>query len=435
MVTKDDIDKVLNILDHSSEEYNILLKIKNNIDYDCTNTKTMNNKLKKLFNDDKATLLRLKDLFKVINPITTQDIIIDFKETFKIDINEYIIEPEFIDIIRKYDVYISSGYEDYPFILIELYPYKKYIRYNIYRYIVQLPYYIKLSETKYLPTVDHINRNSRHNMLNNMRYCTREQNNKNRCLKNRSESKYHGIKSDGSISISCKDENLQLKVIIWSIMFDEYLVNKIYPNQENYKYISLIDGCKKQYYDEFKHHAYIIDKFVEEMILFCNTSSSIYNKTFTKFDILKEDHDYKEVMQDIISSYKNTNKIYKTKLKHDYILAIIYDIIKYIEYGEYAHLNIIKRPITSTIKMPEIIKDPIEILNEYEQEQDNDYLNKIHENQYNIQEINKVKKYEYNNGNIIAKFIDRTVDYKSILNESSDKLTSFSYYISCKLLE
>ena len=91
-----------------------------------------------------------------------------------------IIPPEYTAFLKPYAIYTTkqqiSDNKIYPFILIHIQDTDQYIRYDIYRYIAQLPWFVKVDDEHRLPTVDHISRNSQDNTLTNMRYCTMMQN-------------------------------------------------------------------------------------------------------------------------------------------------------------------------------------------------------------------------------------------------------------------
>lgn len=121
----------------------------------------------------------------------------------------------------------------YPFFLIELANGNKLVRYDVYKYIAQLPYYVAVRRHGKLPTIDHINRMPSNCCMSNMRYCTSAQNAQNMCRQRRSTAQYHGVCANGQIMVFSNGTHSHLlaKANLWRNMLVEVRCGLPPPSQ------------------------------------------------------------------------------------------------------------------------------------------------------------------------------------------------------------
>ena len=279
----------------------------------------------------------------------------------------------FFDIIKHYKLY----YDDvYYFFIIKSVEHDKFIRYNFHRYIAQLPYYNKLGNDKYLPTVDHINRNKKDCRLDNLRYCTHKQNSANVC-KTTYTNIFHGVSSDGETRLKKEPErtSYDYKCLIWCKLLEEYISTQPPSKriQLDLKYIS-IDECCEKVKPELPHirdHLHIMDKFVSAFLNMPSTEY-VYNKDTTLSDIPQSQYDFSYTLLRLVQVARTRSNctFTLTRFKLHHIGGLAFDLSKYREYGEFAHMNFLKpkkpQPILQFNKKN--IMSPVDILNLYEKE-------------------------------------------------------------------
>lgn len=423
----DDVMNKLDLMDKASMEWKLLDKLQKNEELkfnDFCNNKgnafknqatfaaAANKALKILFNSDEISISTVKKLFKpVVLEKRTPQFCDDIDELLECNFSKFQYDEKFDIFIKGLKVYADSGHEGYPYILIEISPYKKYEKYSLYRYFAQLPNFVSLSANAKLPTVDHISRVPSDSRLENLRYCTQVQNANNKCRVNNTSAKYHGMGKDGFIGIACSNENLKVHTMVWCSILDAYLSKHTVLPKQSYNHLSFT-SCRAKYFDEYKHHACFMDDFVSEMLKF--DMYHAYTKEMDKEDIMCPEHPF---LKEIYNAFPSNEKVYKTRMTHDYVIGLLYDIIKYKENGSFAHMNLIKpAQVVTTVSVPHIYS-PVEILNMFEQERDQEVLNKYYNNMMITTEDNKIRRYSQVNGRIISEFTDRDISYTSILNE------------------
>jgi len=422
-MNKESIESLVKTLKKDSDIYKLLTAIiekQDEPDLDINGKRRVREEMKKLCGH---TIRSLKALYRDPVPTYIEYLVTD--EVKEWDINKYTIDPIYKDALSEYDIYVRPGYEQYPFIKILIDD--KVLAYSIYRYIGELPFYVSVDKNKKIPTVDHISRNAYDNTRGNLRYCTAGSNSVNKCRVKNNKNRYHGMEGS-SITEGGK---VDMKVLIWCLMFDTYLKDKKEEfKEEDLKHISMTACKTKDTLEYFQDHAMIMDRFVDEMQRI--PSIGIYDKETSRNDIpiIAIKTAGLELLCKIWKSYPRKNHpIYQFKVHHDHVGALYYDITRYERNGEFAHLNLIKAKPSTGMDIPERIMTPIEVLNKYEQEQDPLYLDDYHSRLGLVVDAGKIKKYEKEGRSIRARWSNRAVDYQSFLKKHGDeKMTNEMYY-------
>ena len=397
-------------------------------DLDSVAKKRVTNDLKRLCGH---TTRSLKALYREPAPVFVE-YLVTAEPSIILDHNPYKFDDIFSKYLNQYDLYFTDDQKRYPFIkiLIE----DKILQYSFFRFIGQLPFYLKVSSDMCLPSVDHVYKDPFDNRRCSMRYCTRQSNNANKCRVKGTHNRLHGM--EGSNFTEAGDIDMQ--VIIWCNMFDIYLRAKTLPFKEcDVKHIDLEGSCKaKEFLNGFKKHAMLMDQFVDEMLRM--STDTVYTKSTTANDIpvasIKDQG--LNLLADIWDKYMPKDiPIYQRRFDHDYVGALYYDITRFIRYGEFAHLNFIKRKPASVLEIPTHILDPVDILNMFEQEQDPTHLDDYHKRLGFDVEPGKIKKYVKEGRNIRSVWADRDPHYKSILVqwEEGTPLTNITVYKACSI--
>lgn len=422
-MNKESVEKLVKTLKKESDIFKLLTAIiekQDEPDLDSNAKRRVREDMKKICGH---TIRSLKALYRDPVQVYIEYLVTD--EVKEWDVNKYNIDPVYKDVLSEYDIYVQPGYEQYPFIKILVDD--KVLTYSIYRYIGEVPFYVSLNKNKKIATVDHISRDAYDNTRANLRYCTAGNNSVNKCRVKNNKNRYHGLEGS-SITEGGK---VDMKVLIWCLMFDTYLNDKKEEfKEEDLKHISMTACKTKDTLEYFKDHAMIMDRFVDEMLRI--PSIGIYDKETSRSDIpiIAIKTAGLEQLCKIWKSYpRKDHPIYQLKVNHDYVGALYYDITRYERNGEFAHLNLIRAKPSSGMDIPERIMTPIEILNKYELEQDEVYLDDYHKRLGLTVDAGKIKKYERDGRNIRAKWIARHTGYTSFLEKyDKDKMTNHMYY-------
>jgi len=201
-----------------------------------------------------------------------------------------------------------------------------------------------------------------------MRYATIVQSLYNRCQK--ASNKYHGMTCKGTMSIIPFDRITcdYIKYNIWGMLLDNYLqfgkIPELPPRKDSY-----IDtnSCRyKALKEDAAHLLPLLNTFIYHVKKLDN--SIVYTQYTMKSDIKVSS----EFLKGILSYYPENTLIYGLCPKKQVIGALVWDLWKIKEAGEFAHTNFIKTPEPSS-KIKVHTKSPADILNMFEQERDRKY--------------------------------------------------------------
>jgi len=427
---KTQVERVLATLKADTDVFKVISSIVNKTDAPNLDTRAKQRVTKQLKELCGHTTTSLKALYR--DPIPNLTYLYILEQEYKIaNHDDYKFDPIFQEFLMEYDMYVTDDHKQYPFfkILVD----DKVLAYRVYRYIGQLPFYIRLTATKKLPTVDHITRNAFDNRLEGMRYCRFQDNNVNKCRLKGASNKYHGMHANFNY-ITDRGSAIDAKVLIWCILFDSYLSDKSLDfNESALKHITLSEeSCKaKENIETFKHHAMLMDAFVDEMLRLPNVG--VYDKDSTALDIPMKhiENSGLTLLVDVWNSYPSKKTpLYTLTVKHAHVGALYYDITRYLKNGEFAHLNFIKRKPSQGLVVPDSILSPVDVLNMFEEEQDATYLDDYHKKIGLNVEPGKIKRYVKDGRDIRVVWMDRDPDYKSFLVKAEDggRLTNRMYY-------
>ncbi|MBD1217865.1 MAG: hypothetical protein H9536_11200 [Aphanizomenon flos-aquae Clear-A1] len=366
---------------------------------------SINKHLKTLFNNNDATVSLVKLIFAQQD---TGTYLVNKTDIQTVNLKEFKFDKDIKSIIEEYTpLYVqkpkepnnSDKYKEgsYPFFVIHIPAYDKYLQYNVYRYVAQLPYYVRLTSDYRLPVIDHIYRDPKDNRRNKMRFCTHWQNLMNQC--STGTTPYHGVNDRGSITMPKTGKNQENSEKVWHVAL--YCCNllaasyDILPETEQtkYKYLSTT-SCKP--ISIFGNKASYIDTFINETVKLCKTTKHNYN-TFTKASDVP-DTEFKKLptLQQLKQATPPDTPIKKT-FKAYHVGALVNDITRYVAHGEYCHTNFFKaaKP-TTTVQQIFTNKPtyrPEEILNFYETHCSQESLDKYCKRMGLPQEVQGKKKW------------------------------------------
>jgi hypothetical protein len=306
----------------------------------------------------------IQRLFKtplIVTP-TIFDYRVNLSELIPESLSDLMIDEKFKDILCNMDIYITNTEKakHYPFMLIEVqrsalnYACSEvgpdsYLRYDLYRYLVGLPFYITLDDNRKLPTVDHINRDPRDDRLSNLRYCSNFQNQWNAC--NPTSIGFHNVTKFGAMNIY-NDPLCIVEIIRLWVM----LLNTAYEDAELREFECGVDflnpkGCKSGLIKQFEDMFPVFNRFVFEMIEFIIPSFTTHG--------YKEDEKHmitKTKIKDMVSldalmcktmfdKYPSEEIKVQQNCSRPHLSALGVDIFKFLTHGSFAHLNFLKRLI------------------------------------------------------------------------------------------
>ena len=302
----------------------------------------------------------------------------------KVSIEDFQFDDNIYDIVKEYDIYVEKDKTDkyqYPFFKITIPNNTEYvIRYDIYRYVAKLPYYNRLNANYRLPTVDHISHDIKNNSREALRYCTITQNSFNKCRKGNNITEYHGVTKDDYISIIStteEEKQTQNRIIVWmNIIGNENLrTNDEYERQYAEEYFDQEGkSCKAHKYNaEFSKYSNYMNDIIYELNTYILKEKYHYNivKDGQKNKISKSEICIScKLLTEMYDKYPGDTIIVNKYIRPKQLCVIASDLIKISMHGSFAHLNILKNPIT-----PQNLEDalgfamkqsPEEILNIYE---------------------------------------------------------------------
>lgn len=322
----------------------------------------------KELNDPKATTSKIRALYAT--PVMTHKV--DHNNLVLVKKTELKLDQDVRQNLKPYKFYVEQTGDEkrfYPFMLVKLAPYDIYTRYDVYRYVGQLPQSPRIGESLRLPTVDHINRDSRDNRRCSLRYVTAKQNLANQCTKDMKQP-YHGVDTKSSCHTQTMDPDVANKVVYWVNIISQLLPTL--PDKEVPKTLLVFSPYPCRNFSEFSGKLYYLDPLVNELIEMLSTEDKTPHVAYTTptFNIAHHDAvSYPPLIKHMLSRVPITSfKIMKT-IRPDYVCALVNDITRYILHQEYSHTNYLRAPKPRTT-LANIIKkliDPVELLNFYEQ--------------------------------------------------------------------
>jgi hypothetical protein len=126
---------------------------------------------------------------------------VDLSAIKPFSLSESKFDPDVEQVLQSYQLYVNTNDSRYPFFQVKL-P-NATISYGVYRFIGQLPLWIRTPSGWKLPTVDHIGRDPGNNQRKSLRYCTSTQNQYNKCNKTKQgECLYHGVTEGGQFGLT-----------------------------------------------------------------------------------------------------------------------------------------------------------------------------------------------------------------------------------------
>jgi hypothetical protein len=341
-------------------------------------------------------------------------------------------DPEYYAILSKTTLYATyKKNDDAPYMFIPIY----YPDYNVYqfyytsRYVGNLPYYTTLNDFK-LATVDHTTLNHRDERHTNLRYVTPCQNLANSFhMGKNTEVRYHGLRDqDAYVNVNVgKHENKKTlnKIQVWCRVLDHYLHKR--PNASVTRpalvHISTTECSPRalKHLEEWERYAGLMDKFVGEMFAYLEDSSDTTEYNVQSMSGLPEVDESRYPLLFRIAKKCPETLCSTVQFYHHFVAALVYDINKRYTYQEFAQGNFLKpiRNVSTTFAAPKSpVKTPAEVLNDFEEELTDDYLNNQYE-QLGIPVRNKVREYYMEDVNgrpeLRARFRERKGDYQSKL--------------------
>lgn len=404
--------------------------------------KDINVILKELFNNDKITTSRIQVPYSVSAPdirFTVQlDQITKLTEEVDFEVNTH----EFYNVFDMLTVFkVTDDPKAYPFVLVELYPYNVWIKYEIYRGLAQQPIAPRIDQQYRMPVVDHINMKPMDNRLTNLRYCTHKQNSVNACSKS-VKAPYHGVTEKGFANLqnlSPDEIPLGNAVIVWmnilSTTIDKVFIINLVPA---YQCIILSDSPCKPYTEIPETKVQKVDRVIRSLTNMLTTHRSDLNiytsfveaKSIKVSDIPEAHYADYDILPQLIECVPDGQLSVKKTLRPTCYGALINDVFRYICHGEYAHTNFLKtippKRTCADILKPSDLLTATEVLNMYESHYDREVVNAFYRSTGLPEEVqNKVRlfepcdeyKYEegYNFEHIRATFVDRdTIEHKKI---------------------
>lgn len=353
------------------ERKGLVFTKKNGTAYKCL--KSMKNMMNRVTMDLVGLYTsEIQRLFRTTREILQDEFVItNLDDIEQVDLSEILVDEEYMEILKDYTFYIKKPRNEkyfYPFILLKVGD--EYMPYYMYKYVSGLSFSKKISESCYLPTVDHINRNTKDNRLSNLRYCSVTQNSWNSCRMGQN-SIYHGVSENSSMNIICKSEKEERVRDI--IRFWTRLIDEKYDSIEGY----IVDYEK--YYDKSYcgWQGLVNDIKDDQELVFLGEISQEILKLIPMLDDFKEDEDRMVNIEKLkekvpfINCQKLLNKVdtlyfeVKRVLQRRHIAALGVDIYRIYCHGEFAHTNFLKVPnvkITCRENKDLVIKRPEEIL-------------------------------------------------------------------------
>jgi hypothetical protein len=341
----------------------------------------LNDLLKTLLNDDKATWSSIRALYKNKDtpPITLCYVVDQPSKLVPVDLTsqEYKFDAQVIKALKGFGVYVSQNQLDdgklYPFLPIHIKSLNKHIRYDLYKYAAQLPWYVRLSEKWRLPTVDHISRDTRDNRYVNMRYCTHTQNMFNKC-NSVSSAKYHYVSA--SDVLTCAPRTDDEKAIVDHTLFWFNMLSKYMPLKSNNAYKSYykenpfdLEGCcKKKHLTEWKEYTNFLGDFVCE-ILDWDSSTWFIDKLDVSKDTIPKPPKKSRILNEIYAALPDNVRVNRF-IRPDYLCALAGDVSKVKMNGSFAHTNFLKIPKAIPMRKPTKLQSPIDVLNKFEHYKD-----------------------------------------------------------------
>ena len=236
----------------------------------------MNKETNKLVGMNSSAIQRLFKTREDVN--TNHPNQVTLEEVIDVKQEDVGVDDIYLDILKDYRVCIRKNDlvgKVYPFMLIKFKD--VYLKYDIYRYVAGLPFYVALPDGNRLPTVDHINRNNKDNRLINLRYCSVTQNQWNSCRQSKTIG-YHGV-TEGRfemkvVPLTLEEERSRDILRLWMTLLDDtYDVLKTtkrkidsdqYIDKGSCRY-SLLDGINTKVLLEFVYdiQTYIIPTFMK----------------------------------------------------------------------------------------------------------------------------------------------------------------------------
>jgi len=347
----------------------------------CTFKRNMIAILKREFGED-VTIRTIQSLYKNSPAVNTYDdttspYIKDFSKLIKVDLDDYKLDAKMKSILKDYDIYIEDD-NKYPFMLIHIEPIDTYIAYNIYRFIGQLPWYVRLDDDYKLPTIDHINRDYTDNRCCNLRYCTILQNCMNKCRVKDNMAMYHNVSISDSLSIkptSPFELDLLNKLRFWFTLASTYQVPSNY----------------RQIYEEdhFDPRACKASLFPEDLKAFVNdviTELKRYiiddrRMTYPTAPVTVNPASYVDVPCEarvLAKTLKAAGGSFKVAsfIRPNHFGALAVDVFKLYTRGSFAHMNVLNAPVPQVTlsSVTQSLMTPDECLNAYECHHKNDYI-------------------------------------------------------------
>jgi hypothetical protein len=343
----------------------------------------VNARLKPLFNQEFVTTSLIKYTL-YINSNKDNEFGISLDTVTPANLSKYKFDTDILHILTEYDIYTDSN-EQYPFLLVHIPLYNKYLKYPVYRYIAQLPFYVRVSHEYRLPTVDHINRDIMNNQRNALRYCDHCQNHMNQCTKTRNTiTQYHGVLANGRTSMPKINRDIAYVAKVWSIasfwcrvLAECYTTIKQDATDRHQLQYLTATACKS--IEVFGDKATFVDKFVCDVIKLCTTTTFDYNDINSVSQVPCKEYEHYITLSALIKSAHPVSKLRKSfKLHH--VAALVNDITRYVVYKDFAHTNFLTVPqpphtVADAVTIP---KRPEEVLNTFEYLNDQDYMDEYY---------------------------------------------------------
>lgn len=308
----------------------------------------------------------------------------------------------------------DEGYHNlctYPYILVEHYPYNKWIPYSAYHFQAQYPMILKLTNKFRLPLIDHIDRDVSVSDRDRLRYCTDRQNVYNRCSERRSKQpNFHGCspsKNDwsmGALAVGYHQQAFPVVLVWTNILFNAFKTGALprspVPREEDL-HIFTTNSCRAWDVDGLGQHVEFIDKFVYQLLQMLSREYVVQHST--QYKALVEDPSMlvsQAIPRDHYQSYDalvhlmmpfhtdSTSRLAISKsFKPKWFAALANDIFRSLCHGSFRHTNFF-RPLCETTcarvleaaqangSWPTPLMTPVQVLNFWEPYYDQALLDK-----------------------------------------------------------
>lgn len=330
--------------------------------------KTLNILLQQTFDTKEVSISSIQMLFKEKKKVLQRSDYEVSSQTLKpLNIMDLKVDAVIIRNIASYKLFVHEETDKmYPFMLIKFND--KILRYDLYRYIAQLPWFVRYKDEYRLPTVDHISRDSMDNSMCNLRYCTHSQNGFNKCRRNNTNTTYHCVSNQDVLTVNPKtpeDKNVYYKTMFWFTLLaqqhDNIPSNNTFISKYNKDHFDP-KACKLDKYSWLDISNYVND-FITELKKIVSNQHLVYADTYEK---TTHYHDETPLLNTMLNNQPHEIKI-NCFIRPKQYCALAADVCKLFMHGTFAHTNFLKNqePILTIASCIDAIKSPVDVLNTY----------------------------------------------------------------------